>query len=381
MVDISDRELRLPDAVIGKLIKIAAEDKDILSLGPGEPDFPAPRPIVKLVKKYADKCSHYSPPGGRHELKEAIVNKVRKENHILADMENVIVTCGSQESMLMASACTLDVSEKIIIPDPSFLGYLPTFKLFYANVQKVPLMQENDFEIDPDEVKKAIDTKKTKVILINSPANPTGGIIRKKVLEELADIAVQYDLYIFSDEAYEEIIYDDKHISIGSFNGMEDYVVSFFTFSKSYAMCGFRLGYTIAPKKLIEAMTKTHIYTTICAPTISQMVGAEAIKLDKKYINEMVREYKRRRDMLVKRLNNLNLVTKMPKGAFYTFSDISSHSKDSYKFSRELLEKAKVAVVPGKEFGDKGEGFIRCSYATDYKIIEKALDRIEKFIG
>ncbi len=377
---LSERELELPDTVIGKLIRIAAEEKSIISLAPGEPDFPAPRPIIKFTKKFASKCSHYSPPGGRTDLKEALVKKLSKENKIKASPENIIVTSGSQEAILIATACTLDVSEQILIPNPSFLGYLPTFELFNASPVSIPLKEENNFEIDPDNIKPLIDRKKTKAIIINSPANPTGNVIRRKVLEEIADIAVEYDLYIFSDEAYEKIIYDRKNYSIASLNGMQHHVVSFFTFSKTFAMCGYRLGYCVAPRRLAEAMTKTHVYTTICAPTISQLVGLKALTIKKAYTDRMVNEYDRRRKFIVKRLNEIGLRTIMPQGAFYTFSNIQHITNNSMKFAKDLLNKAKVAVVPGSEFGNHGEEYIRCSYATDYKLIEKAMERLEKFL-
>ena len=381
MVDLSERETELPDAVIGKLLKIAVENKNIISLGPGEPDFPAPKPIVKFVKKYADKCNHYSPPSGREELKAQIIKKIKKDNKIKANQENIIVTCGSQEALLLATACTLDVSEQIILPNPSFMGFLPTFQLFNTNPVFVQLKEEENFEINPDEVKKVINKKKSKVLLINTPANPTGNVISKKVLEELADIAVENDLYIFSDEAYEKIIYDGKkHHSIGSFNGMRKHVVTFQSFSKTYAMCGFRLGYAIGPEKLIKAMTKTHIYSTLSAPTISQKVGVEALKLKPIYTTRMVNEYAKRRKLILERLNELDLPTAKPYGAFYAFPNIKKYSKNSFKFANDLLNKGKVAAVPGTEFGRDGEGYIRFSYATDYKLIEKAMDRIEKFL-
>ena len=378
MHKISERSNQLPDAVIGKLIEISAKDKNVLSLGPGEPDFPAPKPIIDYTKRIADKVNHYSPPGGRIDLKNSIVKKLKKENKIKCSPENVMVTSGSQEAILLSIAATLDVSEQIIIPNPSFLAYLPTVEMFNAFAKFLELKEQENFEINPDRIKKLIDKKKTNAILINTPSNPTGTVIKKKTLEELCDIAIENDIYIFSDEAYEKIIYNAKHISVGSLNGMEKYVLTFQTFSKTYAMCGYRLGYVCGPKDLIEIMTKTHVYSTICAPTISQMLGVKALSLPKKYIDNMVNEYKRRRDLLVKRLNEIGLHTIKPKGAFYTFSKIPE--KNSLNFSKKLLKKEKVAVVPGSEFGSFGQGFIRCSYATDYKIIEKAVDKIENFV-
>ncbi|MCG2717577.1 MAG: aminotransferase class I/II-fold pyridoxal phosphate-dependent enzyme [Nanoarchaeota archaeon] len=380
-LEISERDSQLPDAVIGKILKIAVEDKSVISLGPGEPDFPVPKPVVNLIKKYANDSNHYSPPGGRTELKEALVKKLKKDNKIKAKPENIIVTCGSQEALMLVTACTLDVSEQIILPNPGFMGYLPTFELFNANPVFVQLKEEDSFEVNPDEVRKLIDKKKTKALLINSPANPTGNVIRKKVLEELADIARDYSIYIFSDEAYEKITYEGKkHHSIGSFNGMGDYVVTFQSFSKTYAMCGFRVGYAVGPEKLMKAMTKTHIYSTICSPTISQKVAAETLKISNKYVDRMVKEYARRRKLILKRLNELNLPAAKPYGAFYAFPNIKEYSKDSFKFANDLLVKGKVAGLPGTEFGRLGEGYMRFSYATDYKLIEQAMDRLEKFL-
>ncbi len=381
MVHIAEREIQLPEAVIAKLLRLAAEDERVISLGPGEPDFPAPPPIVELTKKYADQCNHYSPPGGRHELKEAIVKKLKKENKIDAHPSNIIVTCGSQEALLLATACTLDVGEQVIIPNPSFLGYLPMFELFDAFPVALELRGDEGWEVNVERLKGLIDWKKTKAIMLNTPANPTGTVMSKKVMEEVADLAVEYDVYIFSDEAYERLVYGGKkHISIGSLNGMQDKVVSFYTFSKTFAMCGYRVGYAVGPRNLIEAMTKTHIYTTLCAPTLSQMVAAEALTIPARYIERMVHEYDRRRTFIVKRLQGMGLQTVVPYGAFYTFSTIQHVHDNSFQFAYDLLKQAKVAVMPGREFGRYGEGYIRCSYATELPAIEEAMDRLESYV-
>ena len=381
MPHISERERQLPEQEIGKLLRIAVERKDVISLGPGEPDFPAPQPIVQLTKKYANQCNHYSPPGGLKELREALARKLKKENRIDTDPENIVVTTGSQEALLIATACALDVSEQVILPDPSYMGFLPAFRLFNAGIRLIPLREKDGFAIDPDEVEKAVDPKKTKVLMINTPANPTGTVLSRKVLEQLADIAIEHDLLVFSDEAYEKIIYDDaKHVSIGSLNGMNEHAVTFQTFSKTYAMCGYRVGYVAAPPELAEAIKYTHNTTTICAPTISQKVACGALKLPTKYTDAMVREYDRRRKLIVRRLNEMGLRTPMPKGAFYTFPNIKHLGVGSRRFALDLLDKAKVAVVPGTDFGKNGDGYIRCSFATDYKLIEKAMDKMEKFL-
>ncbi len=379
MVEISEREEELPEAVIGKLLKIASENKDIVSLGPGEPDFPLPKPLVAEVKKLANNVNHYSSTSGRTELREALAKKLKKENRIDCDPNNIVVTCGSQEALLLASMCTLDVSEQVILPMPCFMGFMPMFELIDAQVVPLQLKEEDKFELNPDELKKLIDKKKTKVLLINSPSNPTGNVLQKKVLEEIADIAIENDLYVFSDEAYEKITYDAKHISIGSLNGMEKNAVTFQSFSKTYAMCGFRIGYAAAHELLAKAMSKVHIYSSLSAPTISQKLALKALKLPAKYTIDMVKEYRKRRDYIVPRLNEMGLPTVMPEGAFYAFANIQNYSHDSNKFASELL-KQKVAVVPGVEFGSYGEGYIRCSYATDLKNIKVAMDRLEKYL-
>jgi aminotransferase len=378
---LSDREQHLPHSDMSKLITIAAESKDIISLGPGEPDFQAPQPIVTETKRIAGRVNHYAPPGGYTELKEALVKKLKKTNRIDITKDNVVVTTGSQEALMLASMSTLDPKEQIMLPNPAYLAYLPLMKLLGAQSVPIQLKEENNFEPNPDDIKKAI-TKKTKALLINTPANPTGNVISKKVLEELADLAIDNDLYIFSDEAYEDIIYDNaKHVSIASLNGMKNHAVSFYTFSKSYAMCGYRVGYAVGPKELTQAMTKIHVDTTICAPAISQKLALKALTLNKqRYIQPMVKEYDRRRKLIVTRLNDMGLTTPTPKGAFYTFSNIKHITKDSRLFAQNLLKKAKVAVVPGSEFGTHGEGYIRCSYATKYELIKKAMDRLEKFV-
>lgn len=383
MTDISERQSQLPPQVIGKLLKIAVEAKDIVSLGPGEPDFPTPQPILDYGAKLMMKGigTHYSPPGGRAELKEEIIKKLKRDNKITAKPENIVVTTGSTEGILLALLSTVDVGEQVLVPNPAFLAYIPTVELIQGFPVSVELREENKWEIDPDDIRDAVVPNKTKGIIINSPANPTGGVIRKKTLEEIADIVIENDMFVFSDEAYEKLIYDNaKHVSFASLNGVKNHAVTFQTFSKSAAMCGFRLGYTVGPTHLIKAMTDAHIYTTLTAPTISQMMAVKSLQLSEKYVEKMRKEYDRRRKLIVARLNEIGLPTVTPKGAFYTFSNIKAYGKKSLEFSELALKQAKVAVMPGSEFGRFGEGFIRCSYATDYKLIEEAMNRLERFM-
>ncbi len=382
MRHISARERRLPEQEIEKLIEIAAEDPTVVSIGPGEPNFGLPRPLIGALRGMASKVNHYAPPGGFLSLREAICRKARKDNRIRnASPENVVVTCGSQEALLLATACTLDPRERIIIPDPSFMAYLPTIKLFNAKPIFWKLDPWNGFEPDPDELRRTIIPRNTGALILNTPANPTGNVIRKKVLEEIADIAVEHDLYVFADEAYEALVYDDaKHVSFASLNGMQDYALTFQTFSKTYAMAGFRLGYVIAPPELAAAIRKSHVYSTIAAPTVSQRLGEAALRLPRRHVEAMRRSYDRRRRIAVDRLNGMGLPTPMPSGAFYTFSDITRTGYDSRRFALALLREGHVAAVPGTDFGAGGEGFVRCSFATEEMQLVKGLDRMEKFV-
>jgi aminotransferase len=378
---ISNRDLELPHVEFPEISRRIALDKKIISLGPGEPDFITPKPLLDYGKKVIGKATHYTEPMGMMELREAIVKKLHKENGIISDTDDIVVTCGSQEALFSALLAAVDPTEQVLIPSPGYAGYVPAIDLVSATPVFVPLSKDNGFELNADVLKRHIDKNKSKVLILNSPNNPTGNVMSKKKMEEIADVAIDNDLMIFSDEAYEHITYDGaKHVSIASLNGMSDHVLSFFTFSKSFAMCGFRLGYCVGPKKFIHEMNKDHHYITLGAPTISQMMGVKALEMDKKYVNAMVNEYKRRRDLIVPRLNEMGMPTLNPKGAFYTFSDITAYSNNSSQFARKLMDNAKVATIPGTEFGPFGEGYIRCSFATSYDKIETALDRMQKFL-
>ena len=381
MRGISEREKHLPNFTLPELLRIMHESRTVISMGAGEPDFSTPKPLLRYGASVIHKSTHYTPTQGIKELREAICKKLKKENKINATPENVIVTTGSQEAIFASLLTTTDPKDQVLIPNPGYLAYFPAIELSDGKPVSYKLEEKNNFQPDPDQIKK-LANKKTKAIIINSPSNPTGQVYPRKLLEEIAGIAREKNLYIFSDEAYEKLIYDnEKHVSIASLNGMKDYVISLYTFSKSYAMCGFRLGYVVAPKKLSESIIESSHFLTISPPHISQLMAVKALSLPNRHINRMVRAYNRRRKYLVKRLNKINLITKEPKGAFYAFSNIKYITKkSSYQFSQDFLKKAKVAVVPGTEFGEYGEGYIRFSYATKLFLIKKALERIEKYL-
>lgn len=381
MVHISERDLQLPELEFPKIFKRVISDKTVISLGPGEPDFVTPKPLIDYAKKIIGESTHYSEPQGLLELREGLSRKLKRFNKIEASPEEIVITSGSQEGLFAGFLTALDPTEHVLVPSPGYVGYTPAIDLVSATPVFVPLREEEQFNLNPDVLKRHIDKKKAKVLILNNPSNPTGTIMSRKLMEEIADIVIDNDLLVFSDEAYEDIVYDGaKPISMGSLNGMKEHVATFHTFSKSYAMCGFRLGYCSGPKKFITEMTKNHHYISLTAPHISQMMGIKALSLAPKYLNSMVGEYDKRRKLIVKGLNEMGMKTHMPSGAFYTFSNVKDFGLSSSAFAKKILNESKVAVIPGTEFGPFGEGYVRCSFATSYDRIESALGRMRKIL-
>ena len=382
-IPISERELDLPRTQFVEIMKIAGERKDIISLGPGEPDFDTPKHIIDFAKKQLDlRKTHYTPIGGITEVKEAFAEKLKKENKIEVDPEKqIIVTVGAKEAILLSLMSLMDPGDSALVPNPGYVAYIPIIDSLNGRPLSLQLKLEENWENDLDRAKKLM-TDKTTLLILNSPSNPTGTVFSKKKLEEIADFARDNCLIILSDEAYEKFVYDDaKHISIGSLNGMENHIVSIYSFSKTYAMPGFRVGYAAGPEDIIKAMTRLKLGTTLSTPTISQLAAKYAVESTQKPVMGMLKEYSRRRKLMCKRLADIGLDCGNPKGAFYMFPDIRKFGMSSVKFSKFLLEKAKVLVVPGTEFGKYGEGFIRMSYATSYQKIEEAMDRIERAVA
>lgn len=378
-IKLADRIKVIGTTKIEESLRIIEQDPEVISLGAGEPDFPAPPNVIKSAEKFLERgYTHYSPLQGRHELREELVKKLKKDNRIDVDPEQIIITCGSKEAILLSILALVNPKEEVVVPNPGYIAYRPIVELIGGVAKSLQLKEEGGFEVHPDILKKSI-TKRTKLIIINTPSNPTGTVLPKKVLEEIADIVVEKNLLIMSDEAYEKLIYDNsKHVSIGSLNGMEDRVITTQSFSKTYAMCGFRVGYAVADENLIREMKEFKICTTLAAPTFSQLAAVEALRNANDYTKKMLMEYDRRRRMIVKRLNDIPKIScTTPKGAFYAFPNIKDFRMSSVKFADFLLEKAKVVAVPGSEFGKYGEGYIRLSYATSYKKIAQALNRIE----
>lgn len=377
---LSERVQELPDSEFEEIMKIAKEDKSVISLGPGEPDFNAPQPVINAtIKALQEGKTHYSSIPGIPALREMIARKLKKENHISLDdpMSEICVTAGSTEALLMGLMTVVDAGEEVLVPNPAFLAYTPMVDLVTGEPVSYKLSDRDGFQIHPEEMKDKI-TNKTRAIIINTPSNPTGTVLKKKILEEIADIAVENDLIVFSDEAYEKFCFGkSKHVSMAALNGMHDHVLTFHSFSKSYAMPGFRLGYVAGHHELVHKMSQIHIYTSLAASTANQYGAMAALEMNKKYVERMKKSYDERRKLTIKLLKETPSlhVEVEPEGAFYVFPRVVSKMK-SNDFAHAMVKKAKVLMVPGNEFGKYGEGFVRISYATGKDKIKEAFERL-----
>ena len=381
---LSDRLDVVNPSEIRKLFDLAAGIENVISLGIGEPDFDTPEHIKEYAKEALDKgYTHYGPNAGLPMLREAIARKLKKQNSIEADPKSeIMVLVGANQAFLMGLATFLKDGEEVLIPSPMFVSYAPAVILAGGKPVEVPTYEENEFRLSVDDLEKNV-TDKTRALIINTPNNPTGAVLTKKDLEEIADFAVEHDLIVLSDEVYEHFVYDGvKNHSIASLDGMFERTITINGFSKTFAMTGWRLGFVAAPSWIIEKMTRFQMYNATCPVTFVQYAAAKALEDERswKAVEDMRKEYDRRRNLVWKRLNEMGLPTVKPKGAFYIFPRIKDTGLTDKEFSELMLKEAKVAVVPGSAFGKAGEGYIRISYATAYEKLEEAMDRMEKVL-
>ncbi len=354
--------------------ELKSKGKDIISFSLGEPDFTTPGHIIDAAKVSLDRGeTHYTPSPGIPELRKAIAEKLRKENNIEAKPGNIIVTPGAKQAIFEVMLSMLQEGDEAILFDPAWVSYDPCVKL--AGAKTVWATTARDDGFTPVEPAKYI-TDKTKLIVINSPCNPTGGVYGKETLKEIADLAIDNNIMVLSDEIYEKIIYDREHFSIGSFEGMQDLTITVNGFSKAYAMTGWRLGYVSAPKEVYEQMLKLHSHSVSQATSFVQYAGLAALQGDQTCIDDMVHEFKARRDLLVTGLNGLGIKCARPDGAFYAFADVSRFGSGE-EIAELLLNRTFIATTPGSAFGEAGNDFIRISYATSQERIREALRRME----
>ncbi|GAB6102248.1 pyridoxal phosphate-dependent aminotransferase [Thermococcus atlanticus] len=381
---LSDRLSLVNPSEIRKLFDLAQGVEGLISLGIGEPDFDTPEHIREYAKEALDRgMTHYSPNAGIMMLREALAWKLKKQNGIEANPKTqIMVTVGANQALLMGLATFLRDGEEVLIPGPMFVSYAPAVILAGGKPVEVPTYEENEFRLSVEDLEKHV-TEKTRALIINTPNNPTGAVLTRKDLEEIGNFAVEHDLIVFSDEVYEHFVYDGaRNHSIASLDGMFERTITINGFSKTFAMTGWRLGFVAAPEWIIERMTRFQMYNATCPVTFAQYAAAKALKDERswKAVEEMRKEYERRRNLVWKRLNEMGLPTLKPKGAFYIFPRIRDTGLSSKEFSELMLLQAKVAVVPGSAFGSAGEGYIRISYATAYEKLEEAMDRMEKVL-
>ena len=367
---------------IRKLFDLAQGKKDLVSFGIGEPDFITPAHIRDAAKKAIDEgYTRYAPNLGFPEFREALAVKLNQKNNILAIPEEVVVTSGGTEALFFAFYALVNPGDEIIIPDPGFVTYESQVYLAGGIPIYFPLRGENDFHPDLRELKNCL-TSKTKAILLNSPSNPTGAAFYEDELLALAQLAQEKNLMVISDELYEDIVYDGrKHTSIASLPGMKKRTISIFSFSKSYAMTGWRLAYFVAEANLAKEIAKLLQNTAVCANSVAQRAGLAAIQSSQDCVKEMFTAYNERRNVLIEGINKIKALScHAPEGTFYAFVNIEETGMTAEELSMYLLEEYKVVTVPGTAFGQQGEGYIRLSFATSLEDIEEGIKRIKKGI-
>ncbi|MBQ4300022.1 MAG: aminotransferase class I/II-fold pyridoxal phosphate-dependent enzyme [Lachnospiraceae bacterium] len=366
---------------IRKFFDIVSEMEDAISLGVGEPDFDTPwRVRDEAIYSLEKGRTFYTSNAGLKELKVEIANYLDRRYDLHYDYKNeMLITVGGSEAIDIALRAMLDPGDEVLIPQPSYVSYLPCTVLANGTPVVINLKEENQFRLTPEELEAAI-TDKTKILIMPFPNNPTGAVMEREDLEKIAEVVKKHDLYVLSDEIYSELTYLEQHVSIASLPGMKERTVLINGFSKSHAMTGWRLGYACAPEVIIQQMLKIHQFAIMCAPTTSQYAAVEAIKNCDEDVAMMREQYDARRRYLLKRFREMGLQCFEPFGAFYIFPSIKEFDMTSDEFATRLLKEQKVAVVPGTAFGDCGEGFLRISYAYSLENLRTALDRIQIFV-
>ncbi len=367
---------------IRKFFDIVSEMKDAISLGVGEPDFDTPWHIRDEGIYALEKGkTFYTSNAGLKELRCEISNYLKRTQNITYNpMHEILVTVGGSEAIDIGLRAIINPGDEVIIPQPSYVSYVPCAVLAGAKPVIIDLKAENNFRLTPQELESAI-TNKTKVLILPYPNNPTGAIMEKNDLEAIAKIIKEKDILVMSDEIYSELTYKGKHVSIASIDGMQERTLLINGFSKSYAMTGWRLGYACAPEPLIKQMTKIHQFAIMCAPTTSQYAAVEAIKNGDEDVELMRRAYNQRRRFLLHEFKEMGLKCFEPYGAFYVFPCIKEFGMTSEEFATKFLEEEKVAAVPGTAFGKSGEGYLRISYAYSMDNLKIALGRLKNFVN
>jgi aspartate aminotransferase len=364
--------------ITAKAKALRDEGKDIIAFGAGEPDFDTPQHIKDaLVDALEGGFIYYTPAAGIPELREAVSKKLKRDNGLDYGADETIVTPGAKQAIYEAVQAVVNPEDEVLIPDPWWVSYVPMVQLAEGRPVFVETYVDDGFRLKVEEIEKKV-TDRTRAIIINSPNNPTGSVLTKDDLKGIADVCVDNDVIVIADEVYEPMTYGCEHTSIASFDGMKERTITVNGFSKAYSMTGWRLGYAAGPQDIIKAMTRIQAHSVSNTTSFVQKAGVAALDGPQECVKEMVGEFKKRRDVIVKILNEIDGVKcNEPQGAFYAFANFGSYEPDSFKLANYLLENG-VAVIPGGAFGKQGEGFLRLSYATSMENIKEGVKRIEK---
>ena len=378
---VSQRVRALSPSGIRRFFELIYTMDDVISLGVGEPDFVTPWRIREAaIYSIEQGYTMYTSNFGLMELRREISGYMNRRTGLEYSPENqVLVTVGVSQALDLAMRALLDPGDEVIIPEPTYVSYVPCVTLSGGVAVTVPTHMENGFRVRPQDIEDRV-TPRTKAILMGYPNNPTGAVMPRRELEAIADIARRRGLFVVSDEIYERLVYGTEHTCFASLPGMAERTVHLSGFSKSYSMTGWRVGYACSQPEIIEAMMKVHQYTMMCAPIQGQMAAIEALRSGDSAVEDAREEYNRRRHLMMGGLNRLGLACLEPQGAFYTFPSIKSLDMSSEEFAERLLMEEHVALVPGSAFGPSGEGHVRCCYAVATEEIEEALDRIGRFV-
>ncbi len=378
---LSHKVTAIPPSGIRRFFDIAATMKDVISLGIGEPDFVTPHHISQAgIDAILHGETHYTSNSGTIELRTAIAEKLFELYGVHYDPETeVLITVGVSEALQCAMLATIDPGDEVLVVEPCFVAYKPSVVLAGGTAISVPTYVENEFKVTAEEIEKFI-TPQTKMIFIGYPNNPTGAVMTRKRLLDIAALAEKYDLLVMSDEIYDRLVYGIEHTNFASLPNMRDRTILLGGFSKSYAMTGWRVGYVCANAEILGAIRKVHQYAIMSAPTMAQHAALQALKHGEQDVRDMVNEYDLRRQTILAGLNTIGLPTFEPRGAFYVFPDVRPTGLSSPEFSEKLLLEQHVAAVPGDAFGESGAGFVRMSYCNSMENIEEALERIERLV-
>lgn len=378
---LAEKVVEIKPSGIRKFFDIVSEMKDAISLGVGEPDFDTPWHIRdEGIFSLEKGKTFYTSNAGLKELRQEICNYVKRKQGVAYDpLQEVLVTVGGSEAIDIGLRAMINPGEEVLIPQPSYVSYEPCAVLAGAKPVIINLKAENEFRLTAQELEEAI-TDKTKILILPFPNNPTGAIMERRDLEEIAEVILKHDIFVMSDEIYAELTYKDKHVSIIEIPGMRERTILINGFSKAYAMTGWRLGFACGPANIIQQMTKIHQFAIMCAPTTSQYAAVEALKNGDEDIAQMRMAYNQRRRYLMNAFREMELECFEPYGAFYVFPCIKEFGMTSDEFATRLLEEEKVAVVPGTAFGDGGEGYLRISYAYSLENLKIAIERMGRFI-